>query len=283
MNSPKSARLRVPGASLYYEVRGSGPLLLLIHGGGGSTTTFDGIANSLADQYTVVAYDRRGLSRSTLDDPQEEQRVETHSDDAHRLLKMLGTDYEPAFVFGSSAGAVVGLDLVARYPEQISTLIAHEPATHLLSEADPLQELVPIREAYHREGLASVFQMLAAQNPFHLDDREPDAKLPEQTLENRERNMKNIVFMFEHELPMFDRYGLDFAALKKASAQTRIVLAGGNGRQDSAYRSAAAVADQIGTAFIEFPGRHLGYVTHPRAFAGRLHSVFGDEGMPDTA
>jgi len=277
MNTMKRNVLHVPGASLSYEVRGRGPLLLLIHGGGGSARSFDGIADQLADQYTVVTYDRRGLSHSILDDPEEEQLVEMHSDDAHRLLKALLTDDEPASVFGSSAGAVVGLDLAVRYPEQISTLIAHEPATHLLPDADPLQELASIREVYHREGMASVFKVLAAQNLFHLDDREPDAELPEQTLESREQNLKNLVFEFEHEFPMFDRYQFDFPALKRASTHTRIVLAGGSGREDSTYRSATAVANQLATTFVEFPGRHLGYVTHPKAFAQQLRALLSEE------
>src|SRR3954466_1733836 len=141
MNKTAINTLRVPGATLSYEVYGTGPILLLIPGGGNDAHAFDSIVRRLADQYTVVAYSRRGLSQSTLDDPEEVQQVGVHSDDAHRLLKKLGSDYEPAFVFGSSGGAVVGLDLVARYPGQIHTLIAHEPPTHLAIAADPIQEM----------------------------------------------------------------------------------------------------------------------------------------------
>ena len=69
MITMKAGTLRVPGANLHYEVRGSGPVLLLIHPGGGDGHAFDAIADYLAHRYTVVAYDRRGLSRSRLDDP----------------------------------------------------------------------------------------------------------------------------------------------------------------------------------------------------------------------
>ena len=99
MNVTKVDTLRVPGASLYYEVRGSGPVLLMIGAGAADAASFNGIATYLADQYTVLSYDRRGYSRSSLDDPEEEQRIEMHSDDAHRLLAQLCT--EPAYVFGS--------------------------------------------------------------------------------------------------------------------------------------------------------------------------------------
>ncbi len=58
MNLTKSGTLRVPGASLSYEVRGSGPLLLLIGGGAGGAGDWNGFFNSLTDAYTVVTYDR---------------------------------------------------------------------------------------------------------------------------------------------------------------------------------------------------------------------------------
>src|SRR5258708_1527779 len=107
-----------------FEVRGSGPLLLLIARSGGSgSICWKDFANHLTDAYTIVTYDRRGTLHSTLDAPVEEISLETHSDDAHRLLAELTT--EPAYVFASSAGALVSLDLVARHPEQVHTLIAH--------------------------------------------------------------------------------------------------------------------------------------------------------------
>ena len=114
MSSMKSNILCVPGASLYYEVRGSGPLLLLIAGGGGGGSgDWNGFVNHLTDSYTVVTYDRRGALHSTLDNPVEDIPLKMHSDDAHRLLAELST--EPAYVFGSSAGALIGLDLVTRH------------------------------------------------------------------------------------------------------------------------------------------------------------------------
>jgi len=277
MNNAEVKTLRVPGANLYYEVYGSGPLLLLIHGGGGGAYVFNQIIGHLANRYSVVTYDRRGLSRSTLDDPEEEQLVERHSDDAHLLLKELSNEYEPAYVFGSSGGAIVGLDLAARYPEQVKTLIAHEPPSHLLPEADAIQEMGAIREIYLREGLAAAFQKLAAQSGFFSDDREPGIEFPSPTTpEERERAVKNLVFLFEHEFAMYDRYQFDFAALKNAMTQTQIVLAGGRtSREIAESRSAVAIADQIGAAFVEFPGNHVGYGTHPRAFAGQLYEVLG--------
>src|SRR5579884_4018338 len=99
MSSTKSDTLRVSGAGLYYKVRGSGPILLILQGGDGDAQGSEGLAEHLVNRYTVVTYDRRGLSRSKLDEPFEPPHIETHSDDVHCLLAYLTT--EPVFVFGA--------------------------------------------------------------------------------------------------------------------------------------------------------------------------------------
>ncbi|MEO8185433.1 MAG: alpha/beta hydrolase [Deltaproteobacteria bacterium] len=124
MTDKKTGTLPVPGASLRYEVRGAGPVLLMLAGGHGDAESMEAFASPLADHYTVVTYDRRGLSRSQVDDPSAVIDVERHSDDAHRLLAAVTA--EPAFVFGNSIGALVGLDLTASHPTQVRVLVAHE-------------------------------------------------------------------------------------------------------------------------------------------------------------
>src|SRR5437899_2858228 len=118
-------RLAVPGASLYYEVRGSGPALLIIPSGNGDAAPFLPLAETLSDEYTVITYDRRGFSRSPLNRPVGDDRL---SDDAHdigALLDLLADG--PAAVFGSSSGAIVALATLERHPDQVRTVIAHEP------------------------------------------------------------------------------------------------------------------------------------------------------------
>src|SRR5262245_50305875 len=116
MGGVKTDTLKVPGATIYYEVRGSGPLLLMVPGSPADAAAFAGIADALADRYTVVTYDQRGTSRSSLDGPPPENLpIEDLGADAHRLLAFFTS--EPAYVLGCSGGAITGLDLVARYPE----------------------------------------------------------------------------------------------------------------------------------------------------------------------
>jgi pimeloyl-ACP methyl ester carboxylesterase len=267
MSLIKSDTLRVPGASLYYEVRGSGPLLLMIAGGGGGGSgDWNGFVNHLTDAYTVVTYDRRGSLRSALDNPDEEIPLEIHSDDAHRLLAALTS--EAAYVFGSSAGALVGLDLVARHPEQVHTLVAHEPPAHYLlpdteqSQDDPL-------ETYRREGGLAALRKFMAQGGMSHENREPGVEFPQVSKEG----VANADALFKYTFLAVRRYRLDFAALSAAS--TRIVLAGGStGHESAAYRCTIAVAEHMGTNVVEFPSNHMGYMTHPGAFAEQLRNIF---------
>ena len=120
----KSQTLKVPGAQIYYEVYGSGPVLLMIPGGPADAGVFTVLAQCLADRYTCVPYDPRGNSRSLLDGPAKDFHLDLFGDDAAQLLAALGD--QPAYVLGSSGGAQIGLNLAARYPERVRTLVADE-------------------------------------------------------------------------------------------------------------------------------------------------------------
>src|SRR5581483_2633124 len=133
MTDVTSRTLDVPGARVYYVSRGTGPVLLLVPGGNGDVGPFDRLASDLADRFTVVAYERRGFTRSPIETPIDDaDRLHADADDAARVLDAVGAG--TAYVLGSSSGAIVALDLLTRHPDRIVTLIAHEP---------PLVELVP--------------------------------------------------------------------------------------------------------------------------------------------
>src|SRR5215831_9115299 len=127
MTEPETQTLDAPGAVLSYDVRSndssSYPVLLLI----GSPMGADGfvtLAGHFTDR-TVVTYDPRGAGRSKRTDGALRSTTEEHADDLHRLIAAL--DAGPVDIFGSSGGAVNGLALMTRHPEQVRTLVAHEP------------------------------------------------------------------------------------------------------------------------------------------------------------
>src|SRR5215211_4804982 len=117
-------KLAVPGATLHFEVTGSGPVLLLIPGGGTDAGMFDGMVGQLAADYTVVAYDPRGNSRSRYDGEPADERIDQSAEDALALIDEVA-GREPAYVFGSSSGAITGLELITRHPDRVRMLVAH--------------------------------------------------------------------------------------------------------------------------------------------------------------
>src|SRR5450756_2729714 len=101
---------------------------------------------------------------------------------------------------------------------------------------------------------------------------------PPRSTQSRSSAASDVYKRQKHEFAMYDRYWLDFGALKEALTQMRLILAAGEAQREAfPYRSAAAVADRLGIALTEFPGGHVGYITHPRAFAARLLDVLGAE------
>jgi len=200
-----------------------------------------------------VTYDRRGLSRSILDAPAESLTISTHSDDAHRLLAELTN--QPALVFGSSIGALVGLDLVARHPEQVRVLVAHEPPTwELLPDAErdrAMRSQAGAEDVFQREGADAAFRKFVALAAVDYEDREPDAVLAPPT----SKRAANLSFFFTHDSPAVRRYRIDIATL--SASPTRIVLACGESAPESPpHRAAAALAAKLGEAPVEFPGGH---------------------------
>ncbi|MEU8384245.1 alpha/beta hydrolase [Streptosporangium sp. NPDC048865] len=304
MEPTKTSTLKVPGATLYHEIRGSGPTLLLICGGVYDAAGYAALAGRLADRYTVVTYDRRGNSRSPLDGPPEPQSIEVHADDAHRLLAEAGvTADEPAYVFGNSSGAIIGLELAARHPEQVRVLVSHEPPLfELLPDRDRWRGVVrDVEKAFAEEGTGAAMQALSAA--FATDDGEqagsgeraedtrtedgPAAEGPErvpggapapqgepdrETMETMARIERNMEFFIGYEVPPFSRYAFDAAALGASSV--RVVSAVGEESEgEPPYRAAAAVAGLLGTRPTAFPGDHGGFGSQPEAFAAKLHQV----------
>lgn len=268
--------LKVPGATLHYEVRGSGPVLLMIPGGPADAAVFTPIAPVLADRYTVVTYDTRGNSRSRLDGPPEDQRIEVHGDDAHRLLAAIGT--EPAYVLGSSSGAIVGLDLVARHPEQVQVLVAHEPPlTELLPDSARQRVFVQeVYDTYRREGVGPAMGRFLAGAGLdggpESADSGPQGEPSPEMLEGMARMQRNSEFFLAHMFRAIAGYVPDIARLQAAS--TRIVVAVGDAsRGQVAHQAGVALAERLGTDVVVFPGDHGGYSTHPDAFAEQLHKV----------
>jgi pimeloyl-ACP methyl ester carboxylesterase len=132
-------------------------------GGPADATTFRRIEDDLAHAYTVVTYDPRGISHSSPFDPRDDDRmVELLAADVHRLLAALGGG--KASVFANSGGAVIALGLAGCHPEQLGTVVLHEPPSPDLLE-DPERVRAAnedIRDTCAREGIFPAMQKFTA-------------------------------------------------------------------------------------------------------------------------
>ncbi len=272
----KTATLKVPGADLYYEVRGAGPVLVMMPGGPADAGVFRDIAGILALNYTVVTYDPRGLSHSKLESPLDNKLiVQVFADDVHRLLAAVAGK-EKGFVFASSGGASISLELAARHAEELDTVVAHEPPSPAL-QPDPdrvwsgMKEVV---ETYRRGDGQAAMQKFAVlirlrdQGPPPAPEGEPTPEMRE-AMAQMQRNMD--LFLTDYLEAIAD-YEPEFDALKSASC--RIVAAvGDESRGELAHDGGLGLAKRLKTRAVVFPGAHGGFDTHPAEFAVKLREV----------
>jgi pimeloyl-ACP methyl ester carboxylesterase len=264
--------LSVPGAEIYYERVGTGPLLLMITGGNGDAGTFAQVAPLLAADRTVVSYDRRGFARSPLAEPPNGRRYDDDIADAARLIDRLGDG--PADVFGSSSGAIVGLALLSRYPDRVRRLVAHEPpAFTLLTDRTALDILDQVHDLAGREGTEAAMRTFSRAMGLGEMPPLPDrGELPPHVLETIGRIQRNLVFWMEHELRQYPSAPVDVAALE--AARDKLVPAGGADSHDTLpYQPNTVLAERLGRPVVDFPGGHAGYVVRPVEFAARLRAV----------
>ncbi|MEC3974815.1 alpha/beta fold hydrolase [Amycolatopsis sp. H20-H5] len=256
------SRCPVVDGELYVRSGGTGPVLLMIPGGIGSADTYRTLATALAAQYTVVTYDRRGHFRST-DETTGSISVELQADDAYAVAKHLGTG--PVLTFGTSAGALIGLDLVARYPDAVSVLVAHEPpAVQLLPDA-----LGWLDAAAGQVRLARSGDLMGAFKRF--TGAIAGAALPELRAV-RLPNEQDWKMLFDREITAFFDYLPDLRALRKARADI-IPAAGKESRGHYHYQPAKVLALELGLPFAEMPGAHLAPQRNPAQFAPALTNL----------
>jgi pimeloyl-ACP methyl ester carboxylesterase len=118
---PRTGSVRSNGCDLYYEEAGEGAPILLIPPAGSTASTWGAASVELARIGRVIAYDRRGYTRSRGEPA---RSMSTHTADAAALLQSLQA--APAVAVGTSAGAAIAVDLAVRRPDLVRVVIAHE-------------------------------------------------------------------------------------------------------------------------------------------------------------
>jgi pimeloyl-ACP methyl ester carboxylesterase len=283
--------LETSGAEITYDVHGPLPPAdgrppLLMIGQPMDASGFRALAERFADR-TVVTYDPRGLGRSTRSDGRVDNDPVTQAEDLHALIAALGAG--PVDVFGSSGGAVTGLQLVTAHPDDVVTLVAHEPPlTGLLPDAEAAQRATDqFREAYQAKGwghgMAGFMGMTTWQGEYtdeYFAQPAPDPAMF--GMPSEDDGSRDDPLLSERSTAVTD-YRLDVEALR--AAPTRVVLAVGEESRDTyTFRTGIATAQALGQEAVVFPSHHGGFLDgefgwpgKPDEFATRLREVLDSE------
>ena len=268
--------LDVPGACLYYEVRGSGPVLLMMPGGPADATTFRLAENDLAKRFTVVTYDPRTYSHSVLKEPVEDsQMVQVFADDVHRLLQKVAGD-QKSCIFASSGGATIALDLIARHPEQLNTVVCHEPPSPSLlpNKAEARAAFDDVCETCEKEGLFPAMQKFMVLVGVQGGPPQPEHEPTQEEKEQQALMMGNMNYFFGRYIRNIGRYEPDLDAIAKAPC--RVIGAVGEESDETTQLACAGgkrVAQIAGSEPVVFPGDHGGFNGKPSEFAAKLIEV----------
>jgi pimeloyl-ACP methyl ester carboxylesterase len=275
----QSGLLNVPGATVYYEELGSGPTLLIIPGGPQDAGVFAALAAELADRFHVVSYDPRGNSRTTFDGAPTPLDVDQQADDAAALIAHIGG---PAYVFGTSGGAQIGLNLAARHPDQVAVLVAHEPPSMMLTD-DP-EPLVANAQALHQtyktHGVDAAMGQFFAEAGLEggaapgeeTADFDP-ANMPPEAAETFMRVSSNFEYWLDQGMLPLSIYTPDVATLKTGTPKIVVAIGEQSAGQPISDMS-LALASALGVQPIGLPGDHVGFESQPAAFAQRLEALF---------
>jgi pimeloyl-ACP methyl ester carboxylesterase len=243
------------GAELYYEVRGKGPSLLLIHGGGVDGGTFKKLADVLASDFTVVAYDRRGLSRSPRPTDWKQTSIAEQAEDAAGLLRALRV--APAAVVGQSLGALIALELLLRHPDLVrrANLLDPGPLDSAIPDRQQKFALLPESEAI-RTGIATGgpeagFEALL-RGLGAWDAMDPAS---------RQRARGNAEIFFGYETPLLQSYRPDQALL--SANRVPVQVGAGSETPPVFWEMAEWLATRLNVHVVPSPGGHVGYLNHP--------------------
>jgi pimeloyl-ACP methyl ester carboxylesterase len=255
----------VNGAALYYEKQGTGSPVLLIAGSTGDAGNFTRAADLLADEFTVVTYDRRGNSRSPRPSGWTTTSVAEQADDAAGLIDSL--NLSPAVVFGASAGGLIALDLMIRHPQFVRAGIVQEPSIFSLLP-DPMVALAPrralIAEALQTEGPRAAIEALMR----YLNDDALFAAIPSEILERMLGNADTILTI---ESPAFASWQLNTEDLTNLTVPITLMFAD---ETLSVYKEVThALAKQLKAELVVVPGRHAFYCYRPQDLADALRRI----------
>jgi len=279
-------------ADIVYDIHGPLPTAdgrppLFMIGQPMDASGFSTLASHFPDR-TVITYDPRGLGRSIRKDGRVDNSPTVQAGDVHAVIGALAVG--PVDMFASSGGAVTALALVAAYPNDVTTLVAHEPPLiPVLPDAEAAERaLAGVRDAYQARGsgagMATFIAMTSWRGEFSDEYFASPAPDPAQFGMSTEDDGSRDDPLLSDRSSSVSSYRPDVKTL--AAAPTRIVIAVGEESMGTfTGRTAVALAELLGQQATVFPSHHggfmggeFGYPGQPEAFARKLRDVL-DEGV----
>ncbi|WP_020522873.1 alpha/beta fold hydrolase [Catelliglobosispora koreensis] len=260
--------LEIPDGQLHYEVRGDGPLIALI-AAPMDASSFQPLAELLAPNYTVLTTDPRGINRSRLNDPSRDSTPELRAEDLSRLLTHLGRG--PAVVLGSSGGAVTALAHAQAYPNQVHTVIAHEPPFYSLLEdrEERMAGAEDIIATFKAGDIGGAWFKFLVNANIQLSEEEMASMAP---AEPDPQHNADQHYSFVHMLRGTVAWEPDLQKLRSGTPKI-VVGIGESSIGQLCDRVSRALARELNTSPAMFPGGHLGFLEKPEAFAVRLRDL----------
>lgn len=269
-----SDHVTTEGDTLHYEVRGSGTPLLMIPAAAGNGDFYPKVADELADEFQVITYDRRGNGRSTRNVP---QNFELHQQARDALAVLHAAGHESAHIFGNSAGAIVALELVRRYPEAVRTAIVHEPPlARFHPDADALQAVFAgIYLQGVTDGVDQAMETFS-RAMFSLDMRTvPWGEVITMPFPEFGRAVQESNDFFLHnELLPVTNYEIEPVVLR-AHAERIVTTAGVQSLAQHRFyaQTSSQLAAAIGCAYRELPGHHMSFLDAGDAWSDALRGL----------
>ncbi|BBF99285.1 MULTISPECIES: alpha/beta fold hydrolase [Pseudonocardia] len=282
--------LDLDDAVITYDVHGPDPAPgdrpLLAIGQPMDATGFRALAAQLP-QRRVVAYDPRGIGRSTRRDGRTDHDPHVQAADVHALIGAIGG---PVDLLASSGGAVTALALVAAHPGDVRVLVAHEPPLigELPDAGAARRAWDGVREAYDARGsgagMAAFIALTSWSGEFTDEYFAAGSPDPAQFgLSDADDGSRDDPLLSGRSDPVFSHVP-DAAAL--AAAPTRVLIAVGEESGDTlTARTARALAARLGRPAVRFLSHHggfaggeFGHQGDPAGFAARLCAVLGGGG-----
>ena len=263
--------VEVNGTTLYYELRGEGPSLLFISGAVGDAGQWSAVADGLADEYTVLTYDRRANSRSPRPAGWSATTIDEQADDAAALVAALGLG--PVAACGNSMGALILTSLTLRFPEVVRGAVFHEPPLVAVTSAPEvaakaIEDVVAAGMAAGGPRAAiEMFQRWVAGDDAY-DSFDPDFQA---------RLLSDGEVLFGVEVGP----AMSYLPAERDLADVRVpcaVTSGADNRDPGAthhwlFECSQWLADQLGVNVVETPGGHIPQLTHAPAFVDLLRPI----------